>query len=284
MVDLLGDYVEGGQAPEGAAPTALDVRQLEVTYNRVSIAVQGVSISVPSGQIVSILGSNGAGKTTTLRAISGFLPSDRAAISDGTVKFEGSAITGRRPHQVARAGIALVPEEDKIFPNLTVDENLRALASPSSRASQAESYDMVMELFPRLGERGRQTAGYLSGGERQMLAIACALLLRPRLLLADEISHGIAPALAASTLEALQRLNRATGLSILLVEQNASAALAVSDYAYIMETGRVVIDGTPEKLSEHEDVREFYLGIGEDSEGKHYADVKQYRRKRRWWG
>lgn len=261
----------------------LELRQLEVTYQRVAVAVQGVSIEVPVGKIVALLGPNGAGKTSILRAVSGFLPSERAEITDGDVLFEGARLNGLAPHRIARAGITLIPEREKVFRTLTVEENLRIIGSPPDR-DRSELMEFVHNLFPVLLQRRRERAGYLSGGELQMLAIAQGLLSGPRLLMPDELSLGIAPSMVGRLMDALVRINKEQGVGILMVEQNAGAALAVADYAYIMESGRVVFDGSPERLLDHEDVREFYLGMSGSAGEKSYAEVKQYRRKRRWWG
>jgi branched-chain amino acid transport system ATP-binding protein len=267
-----------------ATENAVEVVNVEVTYNRVAIAIQGVSITVPKGAIVAILGSNGAGKTTLLRSMTGFLPGDFAAISDGEVRYEGRRLNDLPPHKIAQRGIALVPERDKVFTTLTVEENLRCGYRPRDRVAANETAELIADLFPSLARLRKKVAGYLSGGERQMLAIAQMLLLEPSVVLADELSLGIAPALVDELMEAMRRINAERGISIVLVEQNAPAALAIADYAYIMETGRIVMDGTPERLMEHEDVREFYLGLGSGDAQRSYADVKQYRRKRRWWG
>lgn len=260
--------------------TLLEVNKLEVVYFREIMAIQGVSVKVPEGRIVAILGANGAGKTTTLRAISGFLGLDNAEITDGIVEFQGEKLNGKPPHEIARRGIILIPERDKVFATITVDENL--LASQSV-GKQKFSMDDVHNYFPMLKERRRQVAGYLSGGERQMLAIAKGLLCQPKLLLVDELSLGLAPAIVSELMEVLQTIRRDLGITILVVEQNAAATLKIADYGYVMENGRVVFDGTPEKLQQHEDVKEFYLGISGKGV-KSYRDIKQYRRTRRWWG
>ena len=275
--------IEATGAASEAVVDPLKVEQLEVTYNHVAVAIQGVSVGVPEGGIGVILGSNGAGKTTTLRAITGFMPSENAAITDGNVFFHGKSIKGMLPHQTVALGIALIPERDKIFATLTVAENLRMIRTPR-RADRAAIMNSILELFPVLASRQHQIAGYLSGGEQQMLAIAQALLLSPRLLLVDEISLGLSPLLVTRTMGILESINQTYGTSILLVEQNAFAALAIADYAYVMENGQVVFAGTPEELMQHEDIREFYLGLGSDASVKSFADVKQYKRKRRWWG
>jgi len=265
----------------------LEVKKLEVVYNRAAIAIQGVSLKVPEGSVVALLGTNGAGKTTTLRAISGFLGSDNAEITDGEVIFQGEKLNGKQPHEIARRGIVLVPERDKTFVTLTVEENLQtSVFMGLSHKSRREALEQVYHYFPVLKERRHQVAGYLSGGERQMLAIGKALLCSPKLLLVDELSLGLAPVVIAQLMESLAAMRRDLGLTFLVVEQNAAAALKIADYGYIMENGRVVFDGTPERLLAHEDVREFYLGLSESGEAvvKSYRDVKQYRRRRRWYG
>jgi branched-chain amino acid transport system ATP-binding protein len=262
------------------AQNLLEVRQLEVVYHRVATAIQGVSLEVPTGSIVAIVGTNGAGKTTTLRAISGFLPSEDAEITDGEITFNGRRVNGRLPHELARAGIILVPEREKVFATLSVKENLEF----ASREGGAITLDRILGYFPRLAERQAQLAGYLSGGEKQMLAIGMALLCRPTLLLIDELSLGLAPIVIKELMERLQRVSRELGLTVLLVEQNVNAALAISNYGYVMEGGRVVFSGIAEELISHSDVREFYLGGSAQAKVKSYRDIKQYRRKRRWWG
>ncbi len=264
----------------------LAVKGLEVVYNRAAIAIQGVSFTVPRGQIVALLGTNGAGKTTTLRAISGFFGSDDAEISAGTVAYEGETLNGKAPYAIVRRGITLVPEREKIFETLTVDENLETsvFGRRDGALSRKEVLDQVFRYFPVLAERRRQTAGYLSGGERQMLALGKALLCAPRLLLVDELSLGLAPRVAGQLLEMLKRLRAELALTILLVEQNATAALQIADYGYVMEHGRIVYEDTAERLLKHADVREFYLGVGEEGGVKSYRNIKQYHRRRRWHG
>jgi branched-chain amino acid transport system ATP-binding protein len=258
----------------------LEVRQLEVVYHRVATAIQGVSLDVPTGSIVALVGTNGAGKTTTLRAISGFLPSEDANITDGEITFRGRRINGRMPHELARAGIILVPERDKVFATLDIKENLEF----ASREGGQITLDRIIGYFPRLAERQTQLAGYLSGGEKQMLAIGMALLCSPSLLLIDELSLGLAPIVIKELMERLRRVTKELGLTVLLVEQNANAALAISDFGYVMEGGRVVFSGNAMELMSHPDVREFYLGGSAQAKAKSYRDIKQYRRKRRWWG
>ena len=258
----------------------LQVRQLEVVYNRVATAIQGVSLDVPDGSIVALVGTNGAGKTTTLRAISGFLPSEDVAITDGEITLRGERINGRMPHQLAKAGIILVPERDKVFSTLTVQDNLTF----AGRSDGAVTVERIHDYFPRLHERADQLAGYLSGGEKQMLAISMALLCRPTLLLIDELSLGLAPIAIKELINRLQLISRELHLTVLLVEQNAKAALSIADLGYVMESGRIVFTGTGPELMSHPDVREFYLGGAGQAENKSYRNIKQYRRKRRWWG
>ncbi len=259
----------------------IQVSKLEVIYHHVSTAIQGVSFDVSKGQIFAILGANGAGKTTTLRAISGFLGSDNASITDGDVFFMGQRINGYPPHKIARMGAVLVPERNKVFETLTTEVNL---VVPVSRSKdQKDTVQKIYEYFPRLYERRQHLGAYLSGGERQMLAIGQALLCSPKVLLLDEVSLGLSPALVSQIFKTLVRMKKDLDLTILLVEQNAAVALDVADYAAVMENGRIVFDGRPEKLLAHGDVREFYLGIRKETKAS-YAEVKQYRRSRRWWG
>src|SRR5262245_21212789 len=263
------------------ADNLLEVRQLEVVYNRVATAIQGVSLEVPLRSIVALVGTNGAGKSTTLRAISGFLPSEDAEITDGDIVFAGERINGERPHRLARAGVILVPEREKVFATLSIQENL-AFAGES--ANGATTCNHVLSYFPHLAERRSQLAGYLSGGEKQMLAIGMALLCRPKLLLIDELSLGLAPIVIKELMQKLRVICRELGLTVLLVEQNAKAALTIADYGYVMESGRIVFYGQAAELVNHPDVREFYLGGAGQIQSRTYRDVKQYRRKRRWWG
>jgi len=260
----------------------LEVNKLEIVYNHVSTAIQGVSFKVLKGQFFAIIGGNGAGKTTTLRAISGFLGSDNAAITDGEVKCRGKILNMLPPQNITHlTGIVLVPERDKVFEMLTVEENLSV--SSSTGTTRKETRESIYEYFPPLYKRRKALAGFLSGGERQMLAIGQALLCSPELLLIDELSLGLAPVVVEELFEILLKIKNDFGLSILLVEQNAMEALSIAEYAAVMENGRIVLDGTPERLTAHEDVKEFYLGMRGDKQ-KHYKDVKQYTRTRRWWG
>jgi branched-chain amino acid transport system ATP-binding protein len=264
-------------------PALLTVEKLEVVYHRTITAVQGISLSVRKGQIVAILGTNGAGKSTTLRAISGFLGIDDARVTDGSVTFNGRRIENRQPNEITRFGIALVPERDKVFPNLTVIENLTAPFAPSDY-NRRDSEDLAYQFFPRLAELRSRTAGLLSGGERQMLALASALVCRPKLLLVDELSLGLAPVIVQDLMARLVQIRHELGTTIVIVEQSAAAALSVADYGYVLENGRVVLDGEGARLRAHGDIQEFYLGQTSGSDRRSYRSVKQYRRSRRWYG
>jgi len=259
---------------------SLRLEKVEVTYHRVATAVQGISLEVPAGGIIALLGTNGAGKTTTLRAISGFLGIDDARVTDGAITWRGERIENLPPHEITSRGIALVPERSKVFENLSVAENLEAVVGRPGAASLAAA---VWEYFPALAPLRSRQAGYLSGGERQMLAIASALACAPQLLLVDELSQGLAPRVVEELLARIRAIRQELGMTLLLVEQNAAIALEVADYAYVMENGRIVLDGTPQKLRAHQDVQEFYLGTGASAR-RSYREVKQYRRSRRWYG
>jgi branched-chain amino acid transport system ATP-binding protein len=227
--------------------------------------------------VVVLLGRNGAGKTTTLRAASGFLPIDAAKITDGVITLDGVRIDGKAPHQITKLGMALVPEREKIFRTLTVEENFRMVPMRRPR-ERADLMAFITELFPALKRRWRATAGYLSGGEIQMLAIAKALLLQPRLLLPDEISLGIAPSLVETLMTALRRINQDTGMAIMMAEQNAAVALEISDYAYVMEAGAIAFEGTPAELMRNEMLKDVYLGLGQAGT---YAEAGRQRRRAR---
>jgi len=258
----------------------LRTEKLEVTYQRVITAVQGVSLEVRRGSLVAILGTNGAGKTTLLRAISGFIGLDDAEVTEGAIHYQGERIDREPPHRITARGIVLVPERNKVFENLTVAENLEAAHRPG--AERGRLAERIYEFFPRLAELRRRESGLLSGGERQTLAIGSALMCSPHLLLVDELSQGLAPLLVEQLMERVQAIRRELAMTVVLVEQNARLALDVADYGYVMENGRVVFDGTPQRLRAHADVAEFYLGGA--GARRSYRDVKQYRRTRRWYG
>jgi branched-chain amino acid transport system ATP-binding protein len=234
----------------------LELKKVEVVYHSVSIAIQGVSFKFNQGEIFSLIGANGAGKTTTLRAISGFLRSDDAKITDGEIIFMGEKLNGKQPHEITREGVVLVPERRKVFETLTTEENLAV------SVFRGENYDETVELvyhyFPPLYERRKHLAGYLSGGERQMLAIGQAFLCSPKLLLLDELSLGLAPLVVEELMRTLERMKKEVNLTILMVEQNAQLALNFADNAAVMENGKIVLSGTAQKLLSHGDVKEFY--------------------------
>jgi branched-chain amino acid transport system ATP-binding protein len=269
----------------GLAPmTLLAVDKLEVVYHRAVRAVQGITLAVEAGQIVALLGTNGAGKTTTLRAISGFLGLDDARVSEGAIAFKSERIENRPPHENTRRGIVLVPERDKVFPNLTVAENLAApVPRGTSPAERRRREALVYQFFPQLAQLKGRIGGLLSGGERQMLALASALVCRPELLLVDELSLGLAPVVVEDLLRRLTEIRRELGITILIVEQSATVALEIADYGYVMENGRIVLDGTAARLRSHPEIQEFYLGRA-GGERRSYREVKQYRRSRRWYG
>jgi branched-chain amino acid transport system ATP-binding protein len=274
-----------GLTMTSAPAPLLAIEKLEVVYQRAITAIQGISLNVYPGQIVSILGTNGAGKTTTLRAISGFLGLDDARVSEGTITFKGQRIENRAPHRVTSLGIVLVPERDKVFPNLTVAENLAAAVSGRINSAERKRLEsMTFQYFPRLADLQNREAGLLSGGERQMLAIGGALVCGPELLLVDELSLGLAPVAVEDLMQRIVEIRRELGITIVLVEQNAAVALEVADYGYVLENGRVVLDGDGARLRDHQDIKEFYLGQAGAGERRSYRTVKQYRRSRRWYG
>ena len=261
----------------------LEVANLEVVYNEVVLVLRGLSIEVPDGQIVALLGANGSGKTTTTRAITGLLDVHEGKVTKGTVTYDGQRIDDMEPSAIVRSGITQVMEGRRVFAELTVDENLvTGGITNSNRAAIAEAHERVMTMFPVLAGRRKAVAGYLSGGEQQMLAIGRALMVDPKLLILDEPSLGLAPKLVSQIRDIIVEINEA-GTSVLLIEQNANMALSIADYGYIMETGKIVMDGPASKLLKDEDVQEFYLGLhGEAGERKSFRDVKHYKRRKRW--
>ncbi len=262
----------------------LEIANLEVVYNEVILVLRGLSIEVSDGSIVALLGSNGAGKTTTARAITGLLDNHEGKITKGSITFDGADITDKDPSSIVRGGISQVMEGRRCFGELTVDENLATGAfTNKDKARVKAQYEKVMELFPRLQERRKQLAGYMSGGEQQMLAIGRALMAEPKLLILDEPSLGLAPILVQQVRDVIVGLNK-EGMSVLLIEQNAMMALSIADTGYIMESGKIVMDGTGSKLLADDDVKEFYLGLhqGEGGERKSFRDVKHYKRRKKW--
>jgi branched-chain amino acid transport system ATP-binding protein len=262
-----------------AGDIMLAVNNIEVVYSDVILVLRGVSLDVPQGQIVTLLGPNGAGKTTTLKAISGLLKSEDGEVTGGEVTFQGEPISNIDAEQIVRKGIFQVMEGRRIVQDMTVLENLRLGAFTRKDKEVGDDIDMVYSYFPRLRER-TGLAGYLSGGEQQMLAIGRALMARPRMILLDEPSMGLSPLLVQEVFSIIESLNRDLGITMLLVEQNANMALRVAQFGYIMESGKIVLDGTRDELMNNEDVKEFYLG-GSD-ERKSFKNLKSYRRRKRW--
>ena len=259
----------------------LVLKNVEVIYDDVILVLKGLSLEVPDGKIIALLGSNGAGKSTTLKAISGLLASEEGEVTDGAIELDGERIEKLAPEVVVKRGIFQVMEGRRVFEDLTVDENITMGGyTRNDRAGLKRDREAVFEYFPRLRERRKRLAGYLSGGEQQMLAISRALMARPKLILLDEPSLGLAPLLVREIFSIIQRVNREQKTGILLVEQNANLALAIADYGYIMENGRIVLDGEPDKLRANEDVKEFYLGGGAGE--TRYKNLKFYKRRKRW--
>lgn len=260
----------------------LALNNIEVIYNDVVLVLKGLSLNVPEKSIVALLGSNGAGKSTTLKAISGLLKPENGEVTDGEIHFLGQPIHKKDAAEIVRMGIFQVLEGRRVFEHLTVEENLRAGGYTRSLRGFDQDLDLVYTYFPRLKERRKQVAGFLSGGEQQMLAIGRALMAHPRLILLDEPSLGLAPLLVEEIFRIIRQINKERQTTLLLVEQNARLALDVADYAYIMENGRIVLEGSPADLKDNPDVREFYLGLNEVGRRKSYREVKTYRRRKRW--
>ena len=269
--------------PNGQKHTMLRLNNIEVIYSDVILVLKGLSLEVPQGQIVALLGANGAGKTTTLKAISGLLKTENGQVTSGSVELMGRRIDGMDPDRICRLGILQVMEGRKVLESLTVEENLRIGGYTRRDPEGVErDFQMIYEYFPRLVERRHQLAGYLSGGEQQMLVIGRALMAQPKLLLLDEPSLGLAPLLVREIFGIIQKINAEHGTTCLLVEQNAQIALGIAHYGYIMENGRIVLDGPAEMLRGNEDVREFYLGLSEAGRRKSFKDLKFYKRRKRW--
>jgi branched-chain amino acid transport system ATP-binding protein len=261
----------------------LKLNNVEVVYDRTILVLRGVSFEVPKGQIVALLGSNGAGKSTTLKAISGILKPERGEVTAGSIELDGARIDHREPADVVRRGIAQVMEGRRTFQLLTTEENLIAGAHTQRDSARIKrNMELTYEYFPRLAERQSIKAGYLSGGEQQMLAIGRGLMSHPKVMLLDEPSLGLAPMLVEEIFEIVKRLNEQEGMTVLLVEQNASMALTIAHHGYIMENGRIVLDGAADNLRNNEDIKEFYLGLSEVGTRRSYRDVKHYRRRKRW--
>jgi len=270
----------GGSGSVPGLPALLDIQGIEVIYDEVILVLRGLSLSVPEGQVVALLGSNGAGKSTTLKAVSGLLGTERGEVTDGSIRFDGADVTRVDAARRVRRGLSLCMEGRHVFEHLTVHENLVAGAY-ARRGAKDEDFDLVYTYFPMLADLRARVAGYLSGGEQQMLAIGRALMARPRLLMLDEPSLGLAPLLVQEIFGYIRTLNDDTGLTVLVIEQNARRALEIADHGYVLEQGRIVLEGPARDLSENPDVKEFYLGMGESGR-KDYRDVKHYKRRKRW--
>jgi branched-chain amino acid transport system ATP-binding protein len=261
----------------------LTIRQIEVYYHNVIHVLKGVSITLNEGQIVSLLGSNGAGKTSTLKAISGLLRAEAGEVTEGDIWLGKERIDQKMAHQIAKLGIIQVMEGRRIFQHLTAEENLRVgYVGKTGEKEIQQLLQMVYNLFPRLVDLKHHVSGFLSGGEQQMMVIGRALLSQPKILLLDEPSLGLAPLLTQSIFRAIKQINEENKTAILLVEQNALAALEIAQYCYVMENGRIVMDGTSEKMKKNEDIKEFYLGLSEVGTHKSYREVKHYKRRKRW--
>ncbi len=264
-------------------PPALLVNNIEVIYDHVILVLKGVSLEVPEGGIVALLGANGAGKTTTLKAISNLLRAERGDVTKGSIEFAGERVDRMTPNDLVKRGVIQVMEGRHIFEHLTVEENLLtgAYTRGDGRAAIQKDLDMVYGYFPQLKERRGAQAGYTSGGEQQMCSIGRALMSRPKMILLDEPSMGLAPQLVETLFETVKRLNEEEGVAFLLAEQNTNMALKYAKYGYILENGRVVLDGEAEALSRNEDVKEFYLGLS-SSGRRNYRETKHYKRRKRW--
>ena len=261
----------------------LEVNNIEVIYNHVILVLKGVSLTVPKGAIIALLGGNGAGKTTTLKAISNLLHSERGAVTKGTISYRNNPIADLNPATLVKAGVIQVMEGRHCFEHLTVEENLMtgAYTRTEDKAEIALDLEKVYSYFPRLKERRKSQAGYTSGGEQQMCAIGRALMSRPEMILLDEPSMGLAPQLVEQIFDIVKNLNEKEGVTFLLAEQNTNAALRYAHYGYILESGRVVMDGPAAELRENPDVKEFYLGMSDEGR-KSFRDVRSYRRRKRW--
>jgi branched-chain amino acid transport system ATP-binding protein len=270
-------------SPAAAAQPVLAVKNIEVIYDNVILVLRGVSLEVPEGKIVALLGGNGAGKSTTLKSISTLLASERGAVTKGSIEFRGQRIDRLTPGELVHRGMVQVMEGRHCFGHLTVEENLitGAYARPIKGQQLKDELERIYHYFPRLKVRRTSLAGYTSGGEQQMTAIGRAMMAKPNMLLLDEPSMGLAPQIVAEIFEIVRELNQKEGVSILLAEQNTSVALKYADYGYILESGRIMMDGTARALAENKDVREFYLGMSSDGR-KSFRDMKSYRRRKRW--
>jgi branched-chain amino acid transport system ATP-binding protein len=263
----------------------LELNNVEVIYSDVILVLKGINMEVPEGDIVALLGANGAGKTTTLKAISGLLHSEDGEVTSGSIHFHGKPIHKEEPQNIVQMGLVQVMEGRRILEHMTVEQNLIVGGKPhKDRQELKNALDKVFSYFPILKSMRNRVSGYLSGGEQQMLVIGRALMAKPKLMLLDEPSLGLAPIIAAEIFKMIQKLQQEEDLSILLVEQNAHAALSIAEDGYVLENGRIVLYGTGEELRENEDIKEFYLGMNLSGEIKSFRDVKHYKRRKRWLG
>lgn len=261
----------------------LKVNNIEVVYNDIILALRGISLEVPEKGRIALLGANGAGKSTTLKAIAGILPLEEGEIEGGFIEFFGERIDQKSPEEIVKKGISVVPEGRGIFPELTVGENIRVGAYTQKESKRIKtSLQRVYEYFPILKERHSQLAGYLSGGEQQMLSIGRALMAKPKLMMLDEPSLGLAPIIVREIFNILKTINENEATAILLIEQNAKVGLEITSYGYILENGRIVMDAKSEVLMEDRDIKEFYLGLTDEKKKKNFANVKHYKRRKRW--
>lgn len=260
----------------------LKLNNVEVKYAGVILVLRGVSLEIPEGTIVSLLGSNGAGKTTTLKAISGLLRTELGEVTAGGIEYEGRRIDRLDPERIAKLGIIQVMENRQVLEHLTIEENLRLGGYIWKNNSVRKGLDMVYDYFPRLKVLRNATSGYLSGGEQQMVVMGRAMMAHPKIMLLDEPSMGLAPLIVDEIFEIIRRFNTEERCTILLVEQNARTALGISEFSYVMENGRVVLDGPSSRLAENEDIKEFYMGLSRLGEKKSYREVKTYKRRKRW--
>jgi branched-chain amino acid transport system ATP-binding protein len=269
--------------PQAAAQPILAVKNIEVIYDHVILVLRGVSFEVPQGKIVALLGANGAGKSTTLKSVSTLLASERGEVTKGSIEFRGKRTEALAPGEMVGMGMVQVMEGRHCFGHLSVEDNLitGAYARPINRAQVRDELEKIYAYFPRLKTRRTSLAGYTSGGEQQMVAIGRAMMAKPSMLLLDEPSMGLAPQIVAEIFEIVRELNQKEGVSILLAEQNTNVALKYADYGYILESGRIMLDGTAKELSENADVKEFYLGLAKEGR-KSFRGMKSYRRRKRW--
>lgn len=260
----------------------LKVNNIEVVYSNVILTLRGVSLNVPDGKLVTVVGANGAGKSTTLKACSGLLKTELGEVTHGNIEYDGVQIHKKSPQEIAGMGIIQIQEGRRLFSHLSAEENLKLGAYLRNNSTLKRQMEMVYRHFPRLKALRNNTSGYLSGGEQQMLVIGRGLMSQPKIMLIDEASLGLSPIMAQSLFDAIVNINKEEKIGMLVVEQNVLAALKIAEYGYVMENGRVVLDGPTEKLRENPDIKEFYLGLGQKDTKKSYREVKHYKRRKRW--